>query len=119
MLFSLSAMTPILPMLYFLLEDPASFSGPEKKIKIGYRYAYLCRESSKLLLNFQVTLLRYGRRYLWDDSEPVQVSKNVPVENSEPFSQANVPQKMASPLVTSAFDIFNKPLTEFAGIVEA
>src|SRR5207237_2209361 len=110
MLVSLSAMTPILPMLYFLLEDPASFSGPEKKIKIGYRYAYLCRESSKLLINFQVTLLRYGRRYLWDDSEQVQVSKNVSVENSVTFSYANILQNIAYLLVISVFVIFNNTI---------
>src|SRR3989442_9127062 len=110
---------PNLAHVHFLLEDPACLSGPEEEIYIGYRYAYLCRESSQFLFNFQIPLLCYGCGYLCDYSEPVQVSKDVPVENGESFSQSNVPQKMACLLVAEALDIFNEPFTELEGIVEA
>src|SRR5207302_10030178 len=119
MLVSLSAITPIMPMSYFLLEDPACLSRPEEKIQIGYRYAYLCCESSRFLFNFQIPLLCYGYWYLCDDSEPVQVSQDVPVEDSEPFSQSDVPQKVACLFVAETLDVFDKPFAELKGIVEA
>src|SRR5438128_10716339 len=73
----------------------------------------------KLLLDFQITLLRDSNRHLSDNIQPLEVSQNMPIEDGEFLSEPDVSEKMAGLLVAKALHVLYHPFPQLEEVCVA